>query len=243
MVITWITNALTKDIADSVIHSKTARELWESLEQRFGRSNGAKLYHLQKEITSLVQGNDDVAKYFTKLKKLWEELNAIHVIDQRLIQFLMGLNDIYTHARGNILMMNPLPSMDLAYSLLLQDENQREVYANAHSTFDSATFMAAGLSKQPHAQLFSEFAAFMASGNGKHVQKFKNQSFKGGNTPQRFNNSAQRFVKPQQRFKGKKKYNPNVNCTYCGKTGHTQDDCYRLHGFPPDFEFTNSKDY
>ncbi|XP_060170857.1 uncharacterized protein LOC132601811 [Lycium barbarum] len=79
MVITWMTNALTKDIVDSVIHSKTAKELWESLEQRFGRSNGAKLYHLQKEITSLVQGNDDVAKYFTKLKKLWDELDAIHV--------------------------------------------------------------------------------------------------------------------------------------------------------------------
>ncbi|KAH0665940.1 hypothetical protein KY285_027146 [Solanum tuberosum] len=43
--------------------------------------------------------------------------------DQRLIQFLLGLNDVYPQARGNILMMNPLPSIDYGYSLLLQDEN------------------------------------------------------------------------------------------------------------------------
>lgn len=42
--------------------------------------------------------------------------------DQRLIQFLMGLNDVYAQVRGNILMMNLLPSIDYGYSLLLQDE-------------------------------------------------------------------------------------------------------------------------
>nr|XP_016444747.1 PREDICTED: uncharacterized protein LOC107770006 [Nicotiana tabacum] len=147
MVISWILNALSKDIADSVIYSKTAKELWDSLEQRFGRSNGAKLYHLQKELSGLAQKNRKA-----KLTKSVE--------DQRLIQFLMGLNDIYAQARGNILMINPLPSMDVACSLLLQDKNQREVYANAHNS-QSISFMAAGEGKQPNAQLLTDFPAFM----------------------------------------------------------------------------------
>nr|XP_033517650.1 uncharacterized protein LOC117281899 [Nicotiana tomentosiformis] len=54
--------------AYNVIYSKTAKELWDSLEQRFGRTNGAKLYHLQKELSGLVQGNRDIAAYYTKLK-------------------------------------------------------------------------------------------------------------------------------------------------------------------------------
>ena len=29
-------------------------------------------------------------------------------------------------------------------------------------------------------------------------------------------------------------------CTHCKKSGHTQEKCYRLHGFPPGFKFTNS---
>ena len=28
-------------------------------------------------------------------------------------------------------------------------------------------------------------------------------------------------------------------CTHCGKTGHTVDKCYKLHGFPPGFKFKN----
>lgn len=46
MVMSWLLNSLSKDISDSMIYFKTTKELWDSLEQRFGRSNGAKLYHL-----------------------------------------------------------------------------------------------------------------------------------------------------------------------------------------------------
>lgn len=158
MVISWLLNTLSKDIGDSVIYSNTAKELWESLEQRFGKSNGAKLFHLQKELNTLVQGKSDVSGYFTKMKRIWDELDSLNaditcscvcicdgksklsksLQDQRLIQFLMGLNDIYAQARGNILMMKPLPGMDVAYSLVLQDENQREIYMNAQVFSDSS---------------------------------------------------------------------------------------------------------
>lgn len=45
MVTSWLLNSLSKDIGDSVIYSNSARELWISLEHRFGQSNGAKLYY------------------------------------------------------------------------------------------------------------------------------------------------------------------------------------------------------
>nr|XP_009629562.1 uncharacterized protein LOC104119694 [Nicotiana tomentosiformis] len=234
MVISWILNALSKDIADNVIYSKTAKKLWDSLEQRFGRSNGAKLYHLQKELSGLVQENSNIAAYFTKLKRLWDELDALNVIicyscvcvcegkakltksleDQRLIQFPMGLNNIYAQARGNILMMNLLPSIDVAYSLLLHDENQREVYANAHFNSESVSFMAPREAKQPNAQLLADFAAFMITGQRKNYQKLRSQTQRGAAISPKYNNSGQTFVKFQQRFKGKKKNNPNVSCQH-----------------------------
>nr|XP_033511079.1 uncharacterized protein LOC117275862 [Nicotiana tomentosiformis] len=55
MVISWLLNTLTKEIAESVLYSKTAREIWLELEERFGQSNGPQLYHLQKEINEPVQ--------------------------------------------------------------------------------------------------------------------------------------------------------------------------------------------
>lgn len=53
----------------------------------------------------------------------------------------MGLNDGYGQARGTILMMNPLPNINRAYSLILQDENKREVYAKPLISTDSSSFM------------------------------------------------------------------------------------------------------
>ncbi|XP_075074719.1 uncharacterized protein LOC142162284 [Nicotiana tabacum] len=174
-----------------------------------------------KELIGLVQGNNDIAAYFTKIKRLWDELDALNVIiccscvcvcegkakltksleDQRLIQFLMGINDIYAQARGNILMMNPLPSIDVAYSLLLQDENQREVYANAHFNSESVSFMAAGEAKQPNAQLLADFAVFMITGQGKNYQKLRSQTQRGAGISPKYNNLGQKFVKLQQKEK------------------------------------------
>nr|XP_009798403.1 PREDICTED: uncharacterized protein LOC104244633 [Nicotiana sylvestris] len=47
MVTSWLLNSLSKDIGDSVIYSKSAKDLWNSLEHRFGQSSGAKLYYLR----------------------------------------------------------------------------------------------------------------------------------------------------------------------------------------------------
>ncbi|XP_047267602.1 uncharacterized protein LOC124898031 [Capsicum annuum] len=145
MVISWLLNALSKDIADSIIYSTTAKELWDSLEQRFGKSNGAKLVHLQKELSILVQGNSNVSGYFTKMKRIWDELDSLN-------------------ASGNILMMKSLPGLDVTYSLLLQDENQREIYVNE--------------------QIFSESSSFMVTNQGKQNVKGGNQFSRNGNVNQ-----------------------------------------------------------
>ncbi|XP_075086125.1 uncharacterized protein LOC142168857 [Nicotiana tabacum] len=123
-----------------------AKDPWDDLEDIFGQSNGAKIYHLQKELSDLIQGSSDIAGYFTKIKRLWDELNTMNthvkclwdcscggkvkmaksLQDERLIKFLMGLNDTYASVKSSILMLLPLPTLGHAYSLLMQNEKQRE---------------------------------------------------------------------------------------------------------------------
>jgi hypothetical protein len=43
----------------------------------------------------------------------------------RLGQFLMGLNESYSAIRGQIMLMQPLPTVKKAYSLLCEEEKQR----------------------------------------------------------------------------------------------------------------------
>jgi hypothetical protein len=61
------------------------------------------------------------------LKGLWDELasynDTVHGAQQdqqRLMQFLMGLNDSYSAIRGQILLINPLPTVRQAYSSALK---------------------------------------------------------------------------------------------------------------------------
>lgn len=50
------------------------------------------------------------------------------------MQFLMGLNETYSTIRGQILLMNPLPSMRQAYSSVSQEEKQRLLSVTRTST-------------------------------------------------------------------------------------------------------------
>jgi len=96
------------------------------------------LYQLQKEISELYQGSDSVAVYYTKLKKLWEDLSDLSEVPEckcgtscgaiekilsneqrhKLIHFLMHLNEEYESVRSQILLLDPLPNVNKAYAMI-----------------------------------------------------------------------------------------------------------------------------
>jgi len=123
MVHSWIINTLIPEIADSVIYYTTAHEVWEDLRERFSQCNAPRIFEIQREITYHQQEQLSVSAYYTKLKGLWDELASYSEASygaqqdqQKLMQFLMGLNESYSAIRGQILLMNPLPSIRQAYS-------------------------------------------------------------------------------------------------------------------------------
>ncbi|RVW81531.1 Retrovirus-related Pol polyprotein from transposon RE1 [Vitis vinifera] len=117
MVHSWIVNTLNPEISDFVIYYATAHEL-------------------------------SISVYYTKLKSLWDELASYNDASsgaqqdqQRLMQFLMGLNKSYSAIRGQILLMNPLPSVRQAYSSVCQEEKQRLLSAT-HTAAESNSSLA-----------------------------------------------------------------------------------------------------
>lgn len=108
-----------------------------------GRCNGPKVYKLQMEIFSYRQGDQDVLMYFNNLIALWSELDMLLpkvscICDaervyyeregqQRMIQFLVGLRDEYEQARQQILLIEPLPNVEKAYSMVIHVEDQMKL--------------------------------------------------------------------------------------------------------------------
>ncbi|XP_040987726.1 uncharacterized protein LOC121235445 [Juglans microcarpa x Juglans regia] len=64
MVVTWIQNAMSLEIKNSVVYVGTALALWLELEQRFAQNNGPRLYELKQSINAPSQGDDSVSLYF-----------------------------------------------------------------------------------------------------------------------------------------------------------------------------------
>ncbi|XP_075076576.1 uncharacterized protein LOC142163213 [Nicotiana tabacum] len=164
LVVPWLTNSLTKEISRSVEYSELAKDIWRELEERYDMADGARIFELKKELSHISQGPLDIASYFNKIKQLWDEIVSISVNhlsvctfggnkkddeEQKVYQFLMGLNETYLQVRSNILMIKPLPSMSKVYGILLSNEKQRQVssISQFHSNSNSASFNA-GVSKQ-----------------------------------------------------------------------------------------------
>ncbi|KAL5769286.1 hypothetical protein ACOSQ2_016069 [Xanthoceras sorbifolium] len=137
---TWFTLGLltlsTQKSPTSVIYYSTAHEVWEDLHERFSQSNAPRIFEIQQEIALDCQEQQSVSSCYTKLKGFWDELASysdaaygIQQDQQKLKQFLMGLNESYNAIRGQILLMNPLPSIRQAYAYVCQEEKQRMLSA------------------------------------------------------------------------------------------------------------------
>ena len=65
MVSSWIINAVSRDIADSLLYIDSAFEVWRDLHDRFNQGNGPRVFQIKKQLSSLTQGSLDINAYFT----------------------------------------------------------------------------------------------------------------------------------------------------------------------------------
>ncbi|KAL0401884.1 UNVERIFIED_CONTAM: Retrovirus-related Pol polyprotein from transposon TNT 1-94 [Sesamum latifolium] len=219
MVTSWIWNSMSKDIVEAFMFCASSRELWLAIQTRYGRSNGPMVYQLQREISTMSQQELSLAAYFTKVTKLWNELSYLAPTPKctrgactcginkaitdlasstQLMQFLMGLYESYNNERSQILMMDPLPDIEKAFSMVYSVEKQRELQLDVDSTS-------------------SHMACQLAVKENRRVE----------------DNSLLK----KKSFVDKK----NLICAHCRKPGHSQDNCFQLHGVPDWYKVLNDK--
>ncbi|KAJ8436270.1 hypothetical protein Cgig2_011542 [Carnegiea gigantea] len=121
LVISWIMNCVCDSIS-SILYVESACEIWIQLKKRFSLSNGYRKYRLSKDVYSIRQNGGSVSDYYTRIKGIWEELDSmmdlpkVSVVneeianflrafgrmqeEQKLFQFLKGLDDVYKAHRS-----------------------------------------------------------------------------------------------------------------------------------------------
>nr|XP_025886057.1 uncharacterized protein LOC104646238 [Solanum lycopersicum] len=140
------------------------------------------------------------------------------MLRQKLLQFLMGLNDNYSHARSQILMMNTTPTVNQCYAMIIQDESQRELsgdHYNLGGQMDST-------------------ALFTSRYGGNN---FNGQGNRSGNV--KFNKQRSGYLYCDHcDMKGQNRANCNKlkYCIHCHQHGHLKESCYQLIGYPTNYK-------
>ena len=159
MTSSWILNFVSPHITASVIYRDTALAVWTALKNRFPQANGLRISQLQKQISTIMQEDSTMITFFTDLQAAWDQLLNLRPLPSSLcgkctcvvndkishlyhqdsiMQFLNGLNDCYSQVKTQILMMEPVPSIDKAFSLVIQEERQRSSTFNGTTSIESA---------------------------------------------------------------------------------------------------------
>ncbi|XP_069142929.1 uncharacterized protein [Solanum lycopersicum] len=133
---------ISEDLVSGIVYATSAYTVWQDLKERFDKVNRMRIYQLYREINTLSQGTDSISSYYTKLKNLWGEFDALvpspscacpkskeyadHLYQLRLIQFLSGLNESYEQAKRKILLKGGTPTINQAYAMIIEDELQQQ---------------------------------------------------------------------------------------------------------------------
>ncbi|XP_074309400.1 uncharacterized protein LOC141643908 [Silene latifolia] len=216
----FVDGSIAKPALSTANYNFTAQVAWEELENRFGQTNGARLYGIQKKLVDYSQGNDSISTYFTKMKLIWDEIDA------------MGLNLACSctcscgaaakrekfqqdQRVGNNLTSESLPSLAAVYNSLLQEERQREIQHELQTQVDSATFYAKNFqNKGPHTSY--------------NKQSQQSPNLYGKQPQQQFYNKPHSTpVNNQQQPKGDDELLVKF-CKYCKNPGHTIRYCKKL---------------
>jgi hypothetical protein len=63
-------NSIAKDIRSSLLYFTTTFNIWEDLRVRYLRSDGPRVFGLEKSLSSISQNSKSVTEYFSEFKAL-----------------------------------------------------------------------------------------------------------------------------------------------------------------------------
>ncbi|WOG86569.1 hypothetical protein DCAR_0205784 [Daucus carota subsp. sativus] len=150
----WLFRSMNEKIANSFTYIDSVERLWNELEERYTETNAPLLYSLKKQAKNLEQENMTVSEYYFKLKRIWDEIQDVEGLPKctceamkkctcellkkfieiqernEVIDFVIGLNKKNENIAGNIMAMEPLPTLNRAFHLVQQAEKQKQVAEN-----------------------------------------------------------------------------------------------------------------
>lgn len=156
VVLSWILSSVTEELFLGQVFSKISSQVWSELKETYDKVDGSVTFNLHTKINSSTQNGSPVSDYYHRLNSLWKQFDALvklpactcsasHEFSKhnqllKLMQFLMGLDDVYLPIRSSILTSDPLPTVKTAFSIISREESHRGVSGSCSNKTQSSAF-------------------------------------------------------------------------------------------------------
>ncbi|CAH9072793.1 unnamed protein product [Cuscuta europaea] len=213
LVMSWILHSIHVNLAHTVLYAPDAATVWSDLKARFSTSSGPQIYDLERQISTLNQNDDTIAVYHNKLQRLWSELTLADPPPKCTCAARTQYASQLDRRRLMQFLMGLRDTFAASRSQLLLTT----VLPPVHQAYnlllqDEAQRLQ---SQSYHTDTTSALLATPASQTGKtHIAHT--------------NSISRNYSRPNSN---------RSRCTHCGIPGHTQQVCYRLHGYPPGHKY------
>nr|GFA04224.1 ribonuclease H-like domain-containing protein [Tanacetum cinerariifolium] len=160
MVLNWILECVSQDVFMGQFFSKIAKVVWDESEETYSKQNASVIFNMHYRIHSLSQSGSAFLEYYHKFNALWKQYDSLidlpdcicenseklkkHNQLLKLMQFLIGLDEVYAPIRSIILSTDPIPDVKGTSASLSRDESHRSTQSHNVSKISNgnSAFMA-----------------------------------------------------------------------------------------------------
>ena len=106
LILNWMLRSMTPEMRCDFLYYDTVKELWDD------QTHEWRIYELNMQEKTTLQGGDNVLQYSFKLKAIWREIDYLwptqtpqsverqYILKHRMFKFFMGLNSVYESVRS-----------------------------------------------------------------------------------------------------------------------------------------------
>ncbi|GKA24216.1 hypothetical protein Tco_0710249 [Tanacetum coccineum] len=144
VVLSWLLSSISDDLYLSQVYSKYAAEVWKELKETYDKLDG--------EFDILTKLSPCTCDAKTELSK--------HNQLMKLMQFLMGLDDVYLPIRSSLLTQTELPDVKDAFVIVCREESHRGLGSELNITVGYPNGTTAKIRKVGNLKLTSNIVLF-----------------------------------------------------------------------------------
>ncbi|KAI3722511.1 hypothetical protein L2E82_33550 [Cichorium intybus] len=210
----WLTTAMEKEIRGSVKYASTASEIWSDLRERFGKESAPRAYELKNQLSTTRQDGTSVSAYYTKLRSLWDEIQSTFPTPKCTCNgCTCGIGKRLVEHQEKEKLYEFLMGLDGDFAVI-----KTQILATSPTpALGSAYHLVAEDERQ-------------RAITGDKKPSIETAAFKASMSTKRDGNSGQQRNKPNQN--PVKQEAEKQHCTFCDKSGHNRDGCFKRIGYP-----------